>query len=278
MLTVGVDLAAEAARTAVAWIDWDETTAVVRALLVGAADADILAAIMEADKAGIDCPLGWPDEFVSFVSAHRAGGVDITADVAGRDGRRRLAWRRTDEEVRQRTGLIPLSVAADRIGHAAMRCAGLLARLAGEGPAADRSGAGVVVEVYPAASLKIWGLPYRGYKQAGPRASTGPASTGPASTGPASTGRASTGRASTATLGQLVDAVLGAAPWLDLGSHEGVCRRSDHAIDAVIAALAARAAALGLATRPAVEQAEAARTEGWIALPTSSLGALKSSR
>ena len=253
MLTVGVDLAAEAARTAVAWIDWDETTAVVRALLVGAADADILAAIMEADKAGIDCPLGWPDEFVSFVSAHRAGGVDITADVAGRDGRRRLAWRRTDEEVRQRTGLIPLSVAADRIGHAAMRCAGLLARLAGEGQAADRSGAGVVVEVYPAASLKIWGLPYRGYKQAGPRAST-------------------------ATLGQLVDAVLGAAPWLDLGSHEGVCRRSDHAIDAVIAALAARAAALGLATRPAVEQAEAARTEGWIALPTSSLGALKSSR
>lgn len=53
MLTVGVDLAAEAARTAVAWIDWDETTAVVRALLVGAADADILAAIMEADKAGV---------------------------------------------------------------------------------------------------------------------------------------------------------------------------------------------------------------------------------
>lgn len=29
----------------------------------------------------------------------------------------------------------------------------------------DRSGAGPVVEVYPAASLKLWGLPHQGYKR-----------------------------------------------------------------------------------------------------------------
>jgi hypothetical protein len=56
----------------------------------------------------------------------------------------------TDEAVRAETGLIPLSVAADRIGHAAMRCAGLLAQLARRGQSVDRCGRGVVVEVYPA--------------------------------------------------------------------------------------------------------------------------------
>jgi Protein of unknown function (DUF429) len=58
----------------------------------------------------------------------------------------------------------PLSVAADRIGHTAMRCAGLLIQLASQERPVDRRGTGVVVKVYPAASLKQWRLPYRGYK------------------------------------------------------------------------------------------------------------------
>jgi predicted nuclease with RNAse H fold len=249
MLTVGVDLAAEADRTAVAWLDWRQGGAAISKLMRGAADEDILEAVGQADKSGIDCPLGWPDAFVGFVCAHQAGRVDIAADVARREGRRKLAWRLTDEVVREETGLIPLSVAADRIGHAAMRCAGLLAELARRGLMVDRSGAGPVVEVYPAASLKIWDLPYRGYKR----------------------------QANTAALGHLVDGLLTAAPWLDMGPYEGLCRSSDDATDAVIAALAARAASVGLATRPAPEQASSARTEGWIALPLrgSSLSALK---
>ena len=52
------------------------------------------------------------------------------------------------------------------------------------------------------------------------------------------------------------------------------CRRSDHALDAVIAALNARAAALGLTATPGAEQLDAARTEGWIALPTGNLADL----
>jgi hypothetical protein len=28
---------------------------------------------MAADKAGIDCPLGWPEKFVKFISTHHTG-------------------------------------------------------------------------------------------------------------------------------------------------------------------------------------------------------------
>jgi predicted nuclease with RNAse H fold len=243
--TVGVDLAAEAARTAVAAVDWRPGTACVTSLTPAAADAVIVDAILGAEKAGIDCPLGWPRAFVEFVAAHQAGHVVVPQDVLGRDWRRLLAYRVTDAAVREATGLIPLSVSADRIGHAAMRCAALLAQLAAAGRPADRSGAGVVVEVYPAASLRQWGLPYRGYK----------------------------GSANADVRSRLVDALLTAAPWLTLGAYEDVCRRVDHALDAVIAALAARAVALGLATTPGTHLADA-EVEGWIALPTCALAEL----
>ncbi|MEO6713138.1 MAG: DUF429 domain-containing protein [Mycobacteriales bacterium] len=84
--------------------------------------------------------------------------------IAGDRWRAFLANRETDRAVHQAVGLWPLSVAADRIGLAAMRAAGLLADLADAGRAVDRAGTGVVVEVYPAASLKVWGLPHKGYK------------------------------------------------------------------------------------------------------------------
>jgi hypothetical protein len=42
-------------------------------------------------------------------------------------------------------------------------------------------------------------------------------------------------------------------------------------LDAVVAALNARAAALDRLTRPTTEHAPAARTEGWIALPVGEL-------
>lgn len=221
----------------------------LRDVAVGATDTDILGAVTRAGKAGIDCPLGWPDAFVAFVTAHQQGHVDLMADAGHRAGRRRLAWRVTDEVVRKETGLIPLSVAADRIGHAAMRCAGLLAELARLGQPVDRSGTGVVVEVYPAACLNRWQLPFRGYK----------------------------GQANAGVLGELIGALQARAPWLEFGACEQLCRASDHAADAVISALAARAASLGLTARPEPEQAAAARTEGWIAFPRegSSLSALQ---
>ncbi|GAA1308040.1 hypothetical protein Psi02_65980 [Planotetraspora silvatica] len=247
VLTVGVDLAAEAVRTAVAWVEWSAGRAFVKDVAVGADDDLIIEAIKGAGKAGIDCPLGWPELFVSFVSAHRAGDVVVPGGL-GRDWRRDLALRVTDRAVHERTGLRPLSVSADRIAHPAMRCAALLARLAVEtGTAVARDGGGPVVEVYPAASLKEWGLPYRGYKRT----------------------------ENAEARGRMIDALLAAAPWLSLGDHESACRRSDDAADAVIAALTARAAACGLVTVPGPAQVANAVTEGWIAIPTTPLDALR---
>ncbi|MGN9843590.1 DUF429 domain-containing protein [Nonomuraea sp. H19] len=246
MLTVGIDLAAEATRTAVAWLDWSPGRARLARVEVAVDDGLIVDAVMEARKAGIDCPLGWPDKFVDFVTAHRAGHVRVPEGLAGRAWRRDLALRVTDQVVHEQTGLTPLSVSADRIGHATMRCAAVLAELARRGRPVDRRGGGAVVEVYPAACLKRWGLPYRGYKRA----------------------------ANLTELGRLVDRLLEAAPWLELGGYEPLCRASDDATDAVVCALAARASALGLVTVPAAEQAGAAATEGWIALPTAPLDGL----
>jgi hypothetical protein len=52
---------------------------------------------------------------------------------------------------------------------------------------------------------------------------------------------------------------------------EAACRRSDDAFDAVIAALTARAAVLGRTDLPPASSLDAARVEGWIALPTGDL-------
>ncbi|MEV4621874.1 DUF429 domain-containing protein [Asanoa sp. NPDC049573] len=243
MITVGVDLAAADERSGLAVVDWSPGRAVVSSVSVGVSDAEIVAAIRSSDKAGIDSPLGWPSAFVSFVSAHQSGLVAPPDPGAGASWRRRLAYRMTDEVVRSSTGLIPMSVSADRIGHAAFRAAGLLALLSPDGNPIPRTGDGQVVEVYPAASLFLWGLTHRGYKRAG-------------------------------LAGNLVSALLAAAPWLSLGSFEPLCRRSHDALDAVVAALAARAAATGRATRPSPTQAAAAASEGWIALPTGPLANL----
>jgi len=219
---------------------------VVEAVGVGVDDARVLAEITAADKAGIDCPLGWPEPFIEFLTGQRAGTWTAPADVAGRDWRRRLAVRTTDLVVREQTRLIPLSVAADRIAHPAMRCAGLLAALAAAGQPVNRCGDGVVVEVYPSASLRIWDLDHRGYK----------------------------GTSGTARRRELLTALTTAAPWLRLDPYGDDLHRSDHALDAVIAALTARAAALGHASRPDQQQAGLAASEGWIALPSAGLDLL----
>ncbi|MFG2099905.1 DUF429 domain-containing protein [Micromonospora echinaurantiaca] len=246
MLTAGVDLAAEDTTTAVAWIRWTATGASLEELIIGAGDDQLLRAVATADKAGIDCPLGWPEPFVEFIVAHHRGNLTARTDLIGRNWRRSLAWRRTDLVTHELTRRLSLSVAADRIAHTAMRCAALLARLAEDGQPVNRTGGGTLVEVYPAASLKQWGLPHRGYK----------------------------GRQNLVALGDLMDRLADAAPWLQLGAFESVCRTSDHAFDAVVAALTARAAVIGEVTRPGPTDLAAASTEGWIALPTAPLGNL----
>lgn len=246
MITAGLDLAAMPERTALVSIEWTGTGAVVRSVACPADDQVIADMIGQAGKTGIDCPFGWPGAFVDFVAAHRYGHVVIPWQDSESRWRRELAMRRTDDFVRHKTRLVPLSVSADRIAHVAWRCAVLLARLEAAGRPVDRSGTGPVVEVYPAASLKSWNLPHRGYKR--PREPE--------------------------ALGALVDSLLAAAPWLDCGLHEQTLRLSHDALDAVIAGLTARAASQGQTYPPDEDDLAAARTEGWIAIPNSPINDL----
>jgi predicted nuclease with RNAse H fold len=241
VLTVGIDLAAEPDHTAVAHISWHDSKAIVTCLVTRADDDAVLDSILGAEKAGIDCPLGWPDAFVRFVAEHQDGHLVPPAGGTGRIWRQTFTKRVTDLEVQQQIKLVPLSVSADRIAHVALRCAGMMAQLAALGQPVDRTGDGIVVEVYPAASRHRWGLPHRGYKNA----------------------------ASPQLLGELIDRLKAQAGWLELGrDNEELCRSSHDATDALIAALTARAAMQRLTSPPAAgRQQAAAQTEGWIAVP-----------
>ncbi|WP_066043073.1 DUF429 domain-containing protein [Herbiconiux solani] len=253
MRTAGVDLAAEPKGTALAVITWGDAatatatagsrtgTATLTELHLGVEDAQIVETAQTVDKLGIDCALGWPDAFVAFVSAHAAGRPEGTTIDGGMAWRRTLAYRETDRRARELTGRWPLSVSTDRLGLTAMRCAGLLARLGESDLDVDRSGAGLVAEVYPGASLRLWGLDTAGYR-----------------TDPDSRRR-------------LLAQLAAAAPWLDLAGQDERMIASGDAFDAVVAALATRSAALGRATAPEEDVLDQARREGWIALPTGAL-------
>ncbi len=237
MLTAGVDLAAEPKGTALAIIDWKATIATLTELHLGVGDEQIVEAAQEVDKLGIDCALGWPIEFVEFLNNH-SNPNNIHLPDGGMDWRRQVSFRESDRHVRAVTGKWPLSVSTDRLGLTAMRCAGLQGRLQQSGIYIDRAGYGKVVEIYPGASLRLWGFDTSGY------------------------------RAQPEVREELLSSIENTIPWLNLGSYRDQMIESTDAFDAVIASLATRAAAIGKTTEPPKEQLETARIEGWIALPT----------
>lgn len=238
MTTAGIDLSADPAKTGVAWVSRTDGGWRVEDVSVGKHDDGGLCEVVRAaEKSGIDCPLGWPSPFVDYVVAHRDGGAGLVVP----DGRISLTHRSTDHYVTAVTGLRPLSVSADRIGSAAMRCAALMAALAVDGVNIDRTGrTGPVVEVYPAAALKIWGLPHRAYK--GPEVVR---------------------RGARSTLLDRVTERLG----LDLGLHADLALASDDALDAILCAVIAGLSLSGECVPVPDEALALAATEGWIALP-----------
>jgi predicted nuclease with RNAse H fold len=242
VLIAGLDLAAEPKGTALALIDWGINSAQVLKLNVGVADDFIVTETRDAVKLGIDCALGWPIEFVDFVREHSQTIADVTGDM---DWRRRMAYRETDRAVRQLTGRWPLSVSTDRLGLTAMRGAGLLSKLQADGVVIDRSGAAKVVEIYPGASLRLWGFDTSGY------------------------------RTSADLRASLLASIKSAAPWFEPGQFAELMIESCDAFDAVIAAFAARSAFLDKSTAPTKDVIDIAQVEGWIRLPSSALSALK---
>ncbi len=202
-------------------------------------DETLLQALHGCDSAALDCPLGWPDAFLAFLIEHR-DGVVTRREGAGVAWRRDLSQRATDQHVQRTSGVRPLSVSADRIGAVAMRAAGLQSALAEQGRPVERAG-GWLVEVYPAAALKHWGLAHQSYKSKAKAES----------------------RAVLVT--ELVERTR---PWLDWAGHDETCRASDDALDAVLCAVLARLTAFGRTDPAPDELRDRASREGWIHLPT----------
>jgi predicted nuclease with RNAse H fold len=234
MLTLGIDLSSQPKDTAACLIDWrDPRRVIVHPAATRCDDARLDALVREAGAIGIDAPLGWPLAFVAAVSNWTATAWD------DRDFQKSLRLRLTDIEVHALTKLTPLSVSTDRIGLPAMRAMALLTRHG----VTDRSGGdGRFFEVYPAGSLKQWGLRCRSYK--GPE------------------------KAALTTRRALLAALRQAMPALQVDASYA---QSDHAFDALIASLTTRAAALKQTLGPAPEDRATARREGWIHLPASGL-------
>jgi predicted nuclease with RNAse H fold len=235
--TAGVDLASQDRMTALAVIRWSVTGAVLEVARVGVNNEAIIVAARGVQLIGIDCPIGWPRPFTDLLVAAR-GSVVPVGTGADDAGRRVLAYRRTDQVIRERTGRWPLSVSADRIAYPAMRCAGLLAELAADGHRVVRSGRdSVVAEVYPAAALRVWGCRTTSYKtDLGSRAA-------------------------------LVAELAQRTSWLDWGDHRAVCVTSADALDAVVCALIAGAVMVDRTAGPSLDDRVIAEEEGWIHLP-----------
>lgn len=235
MITCGIDLASQPRATAAALVQWQRGRAELVELRLGVDDDGLLTDfIPRAATTGIDAPFGWPQDFVELVSAH-AEGRDLPPDF-DETRRQLLRLRRTDRHVHSELGRTPLSVSSDWIALVAMRCVHLLARLG----VRDRSGAQGVCEVYPAAALRSWGLPDRGYK----------------------------GPARTSARVQLLAELEAAAPWLRLrAAQREQCVASDDCLDALVSALIARASARGLCPAIPKDARLAAAREGWIVLP-----------
>ncbi|ORM33424.1 DUF429 domain-containing protein [Williamsia sp. 1135] len=245
MRTLGIDLASQPERTAMATLDWSPAGATVIDVRTTVTDEMILDALRAADRTGIDAPFGWPDAFVDVVSAHHIYDSASENELFTEPGVTRFVRRMTDEWVRARTGLVPLSVSADRIAYVALRAVRLLARADDPGFDAGRVN-GTAVEAYPAAALKIWGLSHNRYK----------------------------GKTNHQVLARLIDDLCDLAPWLDFGPHRALCTVSDDAFDAVVTAMIARAAALGMTELPDAAGTLVAEREGWIHVPNQPLGAL----
>lgn len=184
----------------------------------------------------IDAPLGWPRPLSESLARHRPGEpLDANPATA--------FARQTDRFVREKTGLKALDVGADRIARTAAAALALIERLrATTGQplpllaSPESAAAGGLIDVYPAATLKQRGLPFRQYKK--PEANP--------------------------LRHQIAEAI---EPEIDLGQARKACIDSDHCLDAVLCVLTGIDFLEGrchIPTGPYWQQ------EGWIWFPQAS--------
>lgn len=237
MRFVGVDLASQPEKSSMCLLEWRRRPTVV-GLVRPATDDAIVTAALDAMAVGIDCPFGWPSDFVDKVS-HWHHGRSAAATTATP---RELRLRTTDRWLREHhVRRDPLSVSTDRLAIVALRGIGILERLLG--PSGDRSGRRNVFEAYPGGTLAVWGLPATGYKGADGRE-------------------------------KRADIVAGLEGSIDFGEHRDAMLDSDDDLDAVVTAVIAGLGRARHTTRPPAEHRRVAAIEGWIHVPTIALDEL----
>jgi predicted nuclease with RNAse H fold len=260
---VGIDLATEAKRTGVVIIEIDGPTAVASLPGEGfvADDRGLVEVIDRSTVVGLDSPLGWPDDFVSAVTAHRQSARWPTFEHRSTDKiRESLRHRKTDLFVRSLDlGSTPLSVSSDMIGVVAMRGAWLQSAWAQKwGRLEPRDGSGRLVETYPAAALRAWGLlARRGVRYKG------------GGVGELRDGQRSERARIMREITEQTNSWLRVPEALSV---EG--EASDHSLDALICALVALATRAKVTHPMPEESREAALREGWIHVPSHPLSSL----
>jgi hypothetical protein len=245
MLTLGVDLSSQDVNTGICVARWENGRCTLDELKVKVGDVEILRLMQDGKPTGIDAPFGWPARFVAAVTGWMRD--DRWTDRWDAPTQRALRLRETDLWVHAETKKWPLSVSADSIAMCAMRAVTLL-HAAHEGDTPIDRVNGPSYEVYPGAALVRWDLTSAaaGYKNV------------------------AEARA------RLVQALEHEARWLVLdASQRAKLIKSDHAIDALLSAFVARAAATGATDPPpSGERAGVIAREGWIHLPNRPLEAL----
>lgn len=169
---IGVDCATNSSRVGLALGKWRSGHRLAIEDVRSGAEPDPTTIICEWLQAtpdpaliAIDAPLGWPAPLADGLRDHRAG-----SKLHGKPND--LFRRETDREIQRRIGITSLDVGADRIARTAHAALELLETVRDstrrEVPLAwshhGLEGTSAI-EVYPAATLRASGLPYRGYKK-----------------------------------------------------------------------------------------------------------------
>jgi predicted nuclease with RNAse H fold len=229
MITIGIDMSSQPTNTAACVIEWNESNIHVHAPALRCDDGKLDDLIKEH---GFQAVVGIDAPFgwpAPFVEAVANWSFDKWDPKICKV----LRFRETDRVVNEITKINPLSVSTDLISLPAMRTMALLHRH-------SDTGRSDFYEVYPAASLKCWSIPSAGYK------------------------KDKDGKKSRDVRDEMIKTLLSQLPLIGSPS---MYAETDHAPDALIASLTARAAAKGLTEKSNGYQVDLAKSEGWIHLP-----------
>jgi predicted RNase H-like nuclease len=170
MIIIGVDCATQKKNTGLSFAVYKEGRCYLQKSQTAIGERSVAETIAswlagyESFLLAMDAPLGWPARLGEKLHVHTAGET--------LDGEANSLFRRmTDKYVKEKIGKTPLDVGADRIArtaHTALSTIGELRKLTGleldmawDPTKTIRSS---VIEVYPAATLKTYGMIYSGYK------------------------------------------------------------------------------------------------------------------